>query len=222
MLCSNCSKSVAPVVAVDIDGTLAEYHMALARFAAEFLDTPTFLEGVPYRGDIPYAEWFTGTFDCDRTTFRQIKLAYRQGGMKRLQKPIIGGQTFVDSLRAEGAEVWLTTTRPHDRFDRVDPDTREWCRRHGINFDGLLYDGDKMERLADIVWPERVVAVVDDQVNVLQEAADLFGDATLVLAAGVHNSKSNWVGNRLTLGNALPVVLKRVYKWYNNKVEITR
>jgi hypothetical protein len=67
------------------------------------------------------------------------------GRDEALQRPIIGGQTFVDTLRAEGAEVWLTTTRPHDRFDRVDPDTREWCRRNGINFDGLLYDGDKME-----------------------------------------------------------------------------
>jgi hypothetical protein len=222
MLCTSCSKTVAPVVAVDIDGTLAEYHLALAKFAAEFLDTATFLEGYPYRGDIPYAEWFTGTFDCDRTTFRQIKLAFRQGGMKRLQRPIIGGQAFVDTLRAEGAEVWLTTTRPHDRFDRVDPDTREWCRRNGINFDGLLYDGDKMERLADIVDAGRVLAVVDDQVNVLQEADDLFPDATLILAAGVHNSKAVWDGNRLSLGNALPVILKRVYAWYNNKVEITR
>jgi hypothetical protein len=222
MLCTSCSKPVSPVVAVDIDGTLADYHVALAKFAAEYLDSPTFLDGFPYQGDIPYADWFTGTFECDRTTFRQIKLAFRQGGMKRLQKPIIGGQTFVDTLRAEGAEVWLTTTRPHDRFDRVDPDTREWCRRNGIKFDGLLYDGDKMERLADIVDPERVVAVVDDQVNVLNEARDLFPDSTLILAAGRHNAKAPWDGNRLSLGNALPVVLKRVYKWHNNTKELSR
>jgi hypothetical protein len=182
MLCTSCSKPVSPVVAVDIDGTLADYHVALAKFAAEYLDSPTFLDGFPYQGDIPYADWFT----------------------------------------AEGAEVWLTTTRPHDRFDRVDPDTREWCRRNGIKFDGLLYDGDKMERLADIVDPERVVAVVDDQVNVLNEARDLFPDSTLILAAGRHNAKAPWDGNRLSLGNALPVVLKRVYKWHNNTKELSR
>jgi hypothetical protein len=38
---------------------------------------------------------------------------------------------------------------------------------------------------------------------------------------GEAQRKAPWDGNRLSLGNALPVILKRVYKWYNNKGDNT-
>jgi hypothetical protein len=36
-----------------------------------------------YDGTEPHREWFTRTMSVDATTFRMIKLAFRQGGMKR-------------------------------------------------------------------------------------------------------------------------------------------
>lgn len=198
-LCSRCSEPVRPVVAFDIDGTLSNYHGHLMTFAQNWLGI-----GIPhlqipsleYKGGEPYGEWFMRTFGVDRATFRAVKLAYRQGGMKRTQPVVPGAKQLVREARDEGAEVWLTTTRPHDRFDRVDPDTREWLRRNLFNFDGLLYSDTKMEDLAERVDPSRVVAVLDDQVDILTRAQELFPDASIIMAAGTHNTEAKWGGIR--------------------------
>lgn len=172
MLCSRCSAPIKPVVAIDLDGTLADYHGHFRKFAESWLG----FEGTvaPYEGDEPYKDYFCEEFGVDPSTFRAIKLAYRQGGMKRLQPVYPGARDLVVNLMEIGAEIWLTTTRPHDRFDRVDPDTREWLRRHQIPFDGLLYSEDKLLELSERVTPTRVVAVLDDQTDILDEA-DRYG-----------------------------------------------
>jgi hypothetical protein len=166
MLCSNCSEVVKPVVAIDIDGTLSDYHYHLVQFANDWLGKRPMVQD-DYDGGQDYWRWFCESFGVDRTTFRQIKLAYRQGGLKRTQPLWFYADEIVPKLQECGAEVWLTTTRPHDRFDRIDPDTREFLRRNNIPYDGLLYSGAKMRELAERVDPPRVVAVIDDQVNIL-------------------------------------------------------
>jgi hypothetical protein len=182
MKCSNCSEIVRPVVAIDIDGTLGNYHGHFLSFAARWLDVAVIAgqNSEPYDGTIPFKSWFCDIFDTDHATFREVKLAYRQGGMKRTMPIYSGARGLVNELRRD-AEVWLTTTRPADRYDRVDPDTKEWLRRHNIEYDGLLYSGRKMESLAEHVDPLRVCFVLDDLVSSLARAADLFPHASLVL-----------------------------------------
>lgn len=218
MRCSSCSRPVKPVVAVDIDGTLADYHVRFLHFAEDWLDRPFRTERLEYTGNDQYSSWFCDVFGVDLTTFRAIKLAYRQGGNKRWAPSFPGAVELVTALREEGAEVWLTTTRPWERYDRVDPDTREWLRRHDIEFDALLYDADKLVRLADNVDPERVIAVVDDEAEQLELAGDLFPHSFNVMAAGPHNSESAWTGERHTIAGMRSLLLQRVYRWlYNNK-----
>ena len=166
MLCSRCSDTVKPVVALDIDGTLANYHRHFLNFAQDGLG-----EFIPkaYTGNMPLYEHM----NIDKRTYRECKLAYRQGGMKRSMPIFYGAESIPWALRNNGAEVWLTTTRPYLRMDNIDPDTREWCRRHNIEFDGLLYDEDKYARLVDIVGTERIVAVLDDEPQNLVRSAEL-------------------------------------------------
>lgn len=201
MRCSKCSDVVRPVVAIDIDGTLGDYHGHFLAFAARWLDVSVVAgqNTEPYDGSIPFNSWFCEIFDTDLATFRQVKLAYRQGGMKRMM-PIYGGaRSLVNSLRGT-ADVWLTTTRPHDRFDRVDPDTREWLRRHNIQFDGLLYSDRKMEELAERIDPVRVCFVLDDLVETLTRAGRLFPAATTVLRKTAWNRAA---GHELQVGDLL-------------------
>lgn len=181
MKCSNCSAVIRPVVAIDIDGTLGDYHGHFLMFAARWLDVHVLPPGTEsYDGSVPFRHWFCESFGTDETTFREIKLSYRQGGMKRNMPIYAGARGLVNGLH-EHAEVWLTTTRPHDRYDRVDPDTREWLRRMDLNYDGLLFSGSKMSELAERIDPERVCFVIDDLVSVLNEAEILFPQAGTVL-----------------------------------------
>lgn len=214
MLCSSCSQVVRPVVAIDIDGTLGDYHGHFSEFAQAYLNRPLSQLRVweTYRGDEPYKDWFQRTFGVDHSTFRQVKLAYRQGGMKRVMPMIPGASALVNGLMSHDVEVWLTTTRPHDRFDRVDPDTREWLARHRIRFDGLLYSGRKMEELSDRIDPGRVVAVLDDQINILDRVEDL--GWTGIMKRSIYNQKTVWLGYQAeTLPRAYDIITMLLEQW---------
>lgn len=157
------------MVAWDLDGTLCDYHGNLFHFAEGWLGVTGTGWALTYDGSCTLAEHMGVTQDV----YRAIKLAYRQGGMKRTQPFFLGCYDAVKSCHDLGAEVWITTTRPYNRFDSTDPDTREWLRRHGIIYDGLLYEDDKYERLLDIVGPDRIVGVVDDLPEMYDRAVAL-------------------------------------------------
>lgn len=216
MLCSNCGGVVRPIVALDLDGTLAEYHAHLHEFAAQWFGVPNPDDSVRqwdvYDGSEPYWKWFTKAFKCDRTTFRQVKLAFRQGGLKRNMPIYNGARELVLDLRAS-AEVWLTTTRPWDRFDRVDPDTREWLRRNGVDFDGLLYDEDKYRVLAEQIDSDRVVAVLDDLGEQYDAAARAFGATVPVLRRTHYNRAVDRPLIANTLAEAGSIISGRIAEW---------
>jgi phosphoglycolate phosphatase-like HAD superfamily hydrolase len=177
MKCTNCNNSVKPVVAIDIDGTLGDHHNHFMAFATRYVGHSL----GPHRDKFmsffeqlyPYDQEFSEWLGLPKDLYRDIKLAYRQGGMKRLMPVFTGAYELTHNLRNMGAEVWLCTTRPYLRLDNIDPDTREWCRRHRIAYDGLVYGEDKYERLAQIVGTDRVVCVLDDLPEMIDAANEL-------------------------------------------------
>lgn len=188
MRCTSCSTKLKPVVAIDIDGTLGDYHSHFIRFAEDYLDRFGASDDVAtYDGSGSFREWGRYQWDIDDTQWSLVKLAYRQGGMKRTM-PAYGGATALGCrVREAGAELWLTTTRPHLRLDGVDPDTREWLRRNAIGYDGLLYDEDKYRVLAERVDHERVVAVLDDLPEQIDAARAAFGEGVPILRRQRYN-----------------------------------
>lgn len=173
MKCTDCHAPVHPVVAIDIDGTLGDYHGHLIKFLIGYTGThPTRM----YGGDETMKHWACAEFNMDERTWRDAKLAYRQGAMKRTMPVFRGARELTNRVQAAGAELWLTTTRPYLRLDNVDPDTRAWLAKQGITYDYLLYDEEKYAVLAERVGTERVVAVVDDLPEQVQAAATVFGE----------------------------------------------
>lgn len=176
MKCTDCGRPVRPVVAIDIDGTLGDYHAHFIRFSEDWLGQP-----------LPNYDF---EVNCGLTTYtwRQIKLAYRQGGMKRTMPPLGRPGLMSLAIARTGAEIWVTTTRPYNRLDNIDPDTQEWLRRNGVAYDYVIYDPDKYEELAQLVGADRVVAVLEDLPNQAERASRLFGAGAVVLR---HNGYSN-------------------------------
>jgi phosphoglycolate phosphatase-like HAD superfamily hydrolase len=160
-----------PVVALDIDGTLGDYHGNFVKFARLYFDRPFEWADEDDNPGLPLSE-FLG---LERREYRDAKLAYRQGGWKRWMPCYEGSAELTRIVRAQGAEVWLCTTRPYLRLDNVDPDTREWLRRNGIQYDALLFepaheeDGTKYDELKRQVG-DRVASVVDDLPEMLDAA----------------------------------------------------
>jgi hypothetical protein len=210
MLCEKCQTVIKPVVACDIDGTLGDYHRHLNDFAAKWLGIQDF--GLtPYRGGEPHREWFCRNFEVDETTFRQIKLSYRQGGLKRWMPMWSDAFDFCQSVRLAGAELWLTTTRPYEKFDRTDPDTREWLDRHDIHFDALIYEEDKYEALQARAG-ERVCFVLDDLTEQLERAENLWPGTTVKIAR-VSNELEFWPVVSFSLHTAGKMAKGHIEDW---------
>jgi phosphoglycolate phosphatase-like HAD superfamily hydrolase len=157
-----------PVVALDIDGTLGDYHAWFTRFAEQWVGRK-----MPDPADINPALPFHKHLGMSKATYRQCKLAYRQGGLKRSMPVYPGAREMIRGYRKAGAAVWLCTTRPYLRLDNIDPDTRHWLRRNGIQYDGLLYGHNKYRELVRDVGADNVVAVLDDLVAMCDQADSL-------------------------------------------------
>lgn len=170
----------APVAAIDIDGTLADYYSHFQWFAELYLQRPVnCVFNREYRGE------FSDALSLDKETYRKIKLAYRQGGMKRSIKALPAAGELVRSLRKSGVQVWICTTRPWNRLDNIDPDTSFWIENNLGRVDGVIYGEEKYQDLIDIVGAERIVGVLDDLPENYNKARALGLNAALM--TGPHN-----------------------------------
>lgn len=168
MKCTACNEPVTPIVAIDIDGTLGDYYTHFQAFAWDYHNI------IPPLGQWDGVGEWEDWMGMTKAEYREAKLAYRQGGGKRLM-PIYEYATLLcRGVRESGAELWLTTTRPYMRHDSTDPDTRHWLERNGIQYDHLVYDDNKYVRLSTLVDPDRVVMVLDDLPEMLDEANKMF------------------------------------------------
>lgn len=215
-LCSNCSVPVKPIVAVDIDGTIAEYHNHLRLHVERYfgIQCP---RGY-WNGEGNYEDWLGISHD----QYREAKLAFRQGGLKRWAPVMPDVEVLLEILsewRQEGkVEVWITTTRPWNRLDSTDPDTRFWLDQHFRVYDHLLYDENKYEELGRIVQPMRVLAVVDDLPEKIAEAQQVFGSQVPMMVRRPHNV--TWTGRerRLPLYDIATEIERRLQLWHNHTI----
>lgn len=157
-----------PVVALDIDGTLGNWHDDFLQFAWRWLygskkDVPSYW--FKYNG-CPIEQHLCVT----KEQYRAVKLAYRQSGLKRDMRVFPGAVDLVRAVRNAGAEVWVCTTRPYLRLDNLDPDTREWLERNDIIVDAVIYGEHKYRDLCELVGVERIVGALDDLPEKVQEA----------------------------------------------------
>jgi hypothetical protein len=191
VLCTSCHERVRPVVAIDIDGTLCQYHVPFGRFALQYHNkvVSSFepLESIYFGGGN-----FEDALQITQEQYRAAKLAYRLGGHKRWA-PAYGDALGVPRrVRELGAELWLCSTRPWQAVQSIDADTQEWLRRNDLlsYVNGLLYGDDKYVQLKEAVGQDRVVAVVDDLREQCEYAADLGLPAVQIMRQ--HNSQDRW------------------------------
>lgn len=211
--CSDCSQEVLPIVCVDVDGTISEYHYSLAEHCRRYFGIPYELDGSwDGRGNF---EDFIG---ITQEQYREAKLAYRQGGFKRWSPVQEGVEDLLFKIRdikmKRGLEVWITTTRPWNRLDSVDPDTQFWLNNHFPVWDHILYDENKYTRLASMIDPVRVVGVIDDLPPMVAQAAWHYDRKGVWMVDRDHNRSAHPSVPKCTLEEFAWTLEERVEEWW--------
>lgn len=205
MKCVECATELRPVVSIDIDGTLGDHHGHFSEFVSSYLGT-LFTPSGSYPYDVEFSEWL----GLDKSTYREIKLAYRQGGMKRLMPVFPGAAETVEALRAMGIDVWIATTRPWLRLDNIDPDTRHWLYRHGIGYDGLVFGDDKYAKLVSLLG-DRIIGALDDLPEQFDAAAE--NGIRPILKKNNHRGIALREPRVHSVGEIIPILENRFYEW---------
>lgn len=148
---------LAPVIAVDIDGTIGDYYEHFRWFAELYLQRK-----VEAKWEFSDSAEFSEALNISKDVYRDIKLAYRQGGMKRSLPAFSGAGRTIQDIRKLGIQIWICTTRPWQRLDNIDPDTQFWINHNIGRVDGVIYGEHKYLDLIDIVGKDRIVGVFDD------------------------------------------------------------
>lgn len=156
----------SPVVALDLDGTLGDYHRHFEAFARMW-------SGRDIRWDPSIQGSFAAQLGMSKATYRQCKLAYRMGGMKRSMPVFDEARELTKAIRSRGVRVIACTTRPYLHMSTIDLDTQHWMRRHGLQVDYILYGEHKYRDLVKSVGRERIVCAMDDDASQLAIAKSL-------------------------------------------------
>jgi uncharacterized HAD superfamily protein len=158
------SRHNRPVVGLDIDGTLGDYHAHFLWFATQW-----FGRSFPPPDEVNPGMRLSTFMGIPHDEYRECKLAYRQGGLKRFMPCYPYASELTRNIHKAGADVWICTSRPYLRLDNIDPDTREWLSRNSIHYDAVIWEGlgegteaTKYYDLVDQVGLNRIVAVTDD------------------------------------------------------------
>lgn len=155
-----------PVFGLDIDNTLGDYNGHFLRFAEGWLGKPVDMN---YDLRLPMYRHL----GVSKQTYRQCKLAYRMGGLKRSMPAWPWASDLTRTLRSWGADVYMCTTRPYLSHDNIDSDTRHWLRRNRMACKGVIWGEHKYRELARTVGRNNVVAVLDDLPEMCEQAASL-------------------------------------------------
>lgn len=153
----------ARVVAVDLDGVLAEYprgwlqwlRTSDATLSSVLSDARTSADARRLLGARRYEE---------------CKHVYRDSGGKARLPLRPGARQLLAALRGAGCKVVILSARPYKRYSRIFADTMTWLESFGLHYDGIFFDErkhlkilERFPRLTAMVedTPEQAVAVAE-------------------------------------------------------------
>lgn len=197
-----------PIVAVDIDGTLGDYHAWFLKYASEIY----FGRPMPDPLTINPGMRLHRFMGLPLVEYRACKLAFRQGAMKRAMPVYPYAAELTRDVRKAGGQVWICTTRPYLRLDNIDPDTQEWLNRNGIKFDAIIYGEDKYRELKRQAG-KRVAAVIEDLPELWMQAARRFPDARVLLRHQPYNTHIETPDRVGNLEYAAKEIVRAIEHW---------
>lgn len=155
------------VVICDIDGVLGDYPYTFLEFvrSQEKLKgrNPGFMSRNVWTLDLyKYLEGEVASSDL-----REYKRLYRESGEIRKETVYQDSVNFLHTLKEKGYYVVLLTSRPFDEYKSLYLDTYIWLESHGFEYDMLINDDKKRNKVSKLLETSDVKFVVDDDPKIL-------------------------------------------------------
>lgn len=157
-----------PTAVVDIDNVLADYITGFAEWAmAKFPE-----HEAKFKLALQKRLWMSGgSLAIAEPVWQDMKLRFRLDGGKRDLPLMPGAREFLESLRSQGLNIVLLTSRPIDRYPNLYSDTLQWLKSNDLPFDFIWWATDKAEELLVRGMKPWVQFVVDDSWQFVRQCA---------------------------------------------------
>lgn len=178
------------IAVVDIDGVLGDYPYTFLEFVrdeeeARYGRAPCFSSIDVHTLDL--YKYLEG--DVSSSNLKYYKHYYRESGRIRQEKVVEGAKEFLHILRENGYYVVLLTSRPFDSYKSLYLDTYTWLISHGLEFDALLNDSKKRDKVSKLLETSDVKFVVDDDPKLIANLEGLDRLQKLYLVDRPYNRK---------------------------------
>jgi hypothetical protein len=120
-------------------------------------------------------------------------------------------------IRKRKGRIVVCTTRPFLSLEDVEPDTVHNLKRHGVQFDYILHGENKYRDLVKLVDPARIVMVLEDQDDMLAQAASLSLPAVRRVTLWNMGSPLHWTPEVHSLKDAEQLALNRMANYSSER-----
>lgn len=138
------------VIVFDIDGVINNY--------------PTcYLDWIYKETNIKYSDMIDIKEKLDIKTYEDLKEKYRLSGVKANQPINKDTVKLMNQLKVAGNTIILYTTRPVNRYKRINSDTLKWLKKNKVPFDAIYWTDFQKEDFYKLGL--NIKFIVEDDIN---------------------------------------------------------
>lgn len=187
------------ILAVDIDGVLADWFGGLLLYAEQHYERPFHPECLDNH-HISAVK----TYGLSKTDEEELKAGFiESGGYRSLAS--LGGEATLRRAKDNGYKVLLLTSRPEKRHRRAYGDTIEWLHSGGVAYDLIFFGANKTDVVAEEIYPGSITFMIEDRLDNAVAIAKHYPETTVLLI----NRPYNTIGS----GDERYPNIKRVDTW---------
>jgi hypothetical protein len=152
------------VVAVDLDGVLADYPVNWIGFVNKELGTA--YTTADFSGTVP------GGLPLAQSDYIVLKNKFRENGLEASSaNPTEHAEGFLTFLRDRGYKIMILSARPYKEYKRTQADAILWMNRYHLPYDAFVWGSDKAFKIHRDA-PGTVALIEDDPVTANYVAAN--------------------------------------------------
>lgn len=178
------------VVICDIDGVLSDYPCTFLNFVKERYKEDTGHDLVLPATEVDNLNLYDYLRDTiSPVDLKRYKKEYRQSGKIRDELVSPGSVEFLKELRKRNYRVVLLTSRPFSSYQNLQLDTFIWLTRNCLEFDDLICDTKKRDKIIKILENSEISFMIDDDPVIVEGVRGISGLKKVYLRDQSYNRK---------------------------------